>query len=242
MGTSVELTLLNTSGKEKVVTLERVATEGRTGTSQVPPTGTHTNTHTHSRSSAPLTSEADLFTPQRVYRPEQEDKIAGRTRAKEHPLLRKALGEKTDSESGEKKYSESGKGGHSGGKKGNRAPDSALGKQMVTDLRAALLLMRDIAHQPNAGNVLKKGNDSGNTIDLAKEMAKEVGKAVNMAEESIETAESAHLAAAWLWQEIQKLKTVISMEQGRAHAANERASDAEVRGAHLQQVIANQTC
>jgi hypothetical protein len=108
----------------------------------------------------------------------------------------------------------------------------AVGKSIVSDLRAALTLMRCIAD--GHAQMASKGaqNDKKNLTGIA------VSTAVRIAEEATEAAESAHLAAAWLQQEIRRLHYAADMEKGRAHAAVERASDAEARSAHYCDLLA----
>ena len=115
----------------------------------------------------------------------------------------------------------------------------AVGKSIVSDLRAALTLMRCIADEH--AQMASKGaqNDKknlGTGIAPVEHIA--VSTAVRIAEEATEAAESAHLAAAWLQQEIHRLQYAADMEKGRAHAAIERASDAEARSAHYCDLLA----
>ena len=115
----------------------------------------------------------------------------------------------------------------------------AVGKSIVSDLRAALTLMRCIADEH--AQMASKGaqNDKKNLgTGIAPEEHIAVSTAVRIAEEATEAAESAHLAAAWLQQEIHRLQYAADMEKGRAHAAIERASDADARSAHYCDLLA----
>jgi hypothetical protein len=114
----------------------------------------------------------------------------------------------------------------------------AVGKSIVSDLRAALTLMRCIADEH--AQMARKGaqDDQKNLTGIAPVEHIAVSTAVRIAEEATEAAESAHLAAAWLQQEIHRLQHAADMEKGRAHAAIERASDAEARSAHYCDLLA----
>jgi len=149
-------------------------------------------------------SLADLHTPQRVY-----GAPATPARVREPPPRRP-------------------------GAVATRKKTVATGKSIVSDLRAALTLMRRIAdeHAQMASKVARNDTASLGRGTAPGEEDGAVSTAVRIAEEAMEAAESAHLAAAWLQQEIACLRNAADLERGRAHAAVERASDAEARSAH----------
>jgi len=206
-GTSVELALLDTAGTQKDVTLRRVA-------NSLPRAVPLMQQTTPSRANTPWISEADLYTPQKVYDMECDSKIMGaRMRKSEHPLQHTPHAAKMPKArvfSGVVRaltYS-------------LHSPDQkhAFGKR---DLRTALSLRSEHTHTVAAQVVRSKHTCMEN-----------VATATAMAEQAIDAAETAHLAANWMGQEICKLRHVVSMEQGKTHAAIERASDAQERSAY----------
>ena len=205
-GTSIELALLDTAGTQKDVTLRRVA-------NSLPRALPLVQQNTPSRANTPWISEADLYTPQKVYDMECDSKIIGaRMHKNEHPLQYTPHAAKTPKTRvfgvvRAPTYSL-----HSLDQK------HAFGKR---DLRTALVL-RSEHTRTVAAQVMRSEHTC----------MENVANATAMAEDAIDAAETAHLAANWMWQEICKLRDVVSMEQGKTHAAIERASDAQERSAY----------